>query len=474
MSGATTLENVVHWVSCTAQKRVPYDAGNRYLEGPFAPVQTETMQTDLAVTGTLPLELNGLYARIGPNPMDVVNPGNHHWFLGAGMVHGVRLRDGKALWYRNRWIGTDTVQQRLGRPIAPGPRRGTVDTVNTNIIGHAGRLWALVEGAALPVELDSELNTLRHGLFDAPATRSFTAHPRLDPATGELHAVCYDFTNRNRVDYVVIGADGSLLREVGIPVRHGPMIHDGAVTQSQVVILDLPVTFSMAALLRGRALPYTWNERHPARVGLLPRTATSPGSDAAIRWFEIEPCYAFHIANAYDRDDGSTVVDVIAYPRMFDTSRQGPEGFNSSFERWTLDHAGTQVQRSVISRFRQEFPRCDDRRTGQAYRYAYSIGTALDLPGPQPLYRHDLQTGAVIRHDYGPHHMPAEAVFVPRHPGAAEDDGWLIAFVYDLRDDSSALVVLNAGDLGGEPAATVHLPARVPLGFHGNWITDTA
>ena len=83
-----------------------------------------------------------------------------------------------------------------------------------------------------------------------------------------------------------------------------------------------------------------------------------------------------------------------------------------------------------------------------------------------------MRTGAVIRHDYGTHHMPAEAVFVPRHPDAAEDDGWLLAFVYDLRDDSSALVVLNAGDPGGEPAATVHLPARVPLGFHGNWMAD--
>jgi carotenoid cleavage dioxygenase len=132
------------------------------------------------------------------------------------------------------------------------------------------------------------------------------------------------------------------------------------------------------------------------------------------------------------------------------------------------------VKRSLVSGFRQEFPRCDDRRAGQMYRYAYSIGTTLEASGPQPLYRHDMVTGSAIRHDYGAHHMPAEAVFVPRHPGAAEDDGWLLAFVYDLRDDSSALVVLNAGDLGGEPAATVHLPARVPLGFHGNWIADPA
>jgi carotenoid cleavage dioxygenase len=425
----------------------------------------------LAVTGRLPPELNGLYARIGPNPMQVANPANHHWFLGDGMVHGVRLRDGQALWYRNRWIGTDAVQQALHRPIAPGPRHGIASTVNTNIIGHAGRIWALVEAGALPIELDAEFNTLRHGLFaDGSATRAFAAHPHRDPLTGELHAICYDAMIHDRVDYLVIDAGGALVREVAIPVRHGPMMHDSALTRSHIVVLDLPVTFSMGALLRGLTFPYQWNDRHPARVGLLPRSQDA-GADA-IRWFEVEPCYAFHAANAYDRDDGSTVLDMVVYPRMFDRSRQGPEVSNSTFERWILDPASNRVKRSVMSDFRQEFPRCDERRTGQAYRYAYTVGLDVNAPGRQPLYRHDLATGAIIRHDYGPHHMPAEAVFVPRHPAAAEDDGWLIAFVYDLADDSSTLVVLDAANLDGEPAATIRLPARVPLGFHGNWIAD--
>jgi carotenoid cleavage dioxygenase-like enzyme len=470
MSHATTLERAIHWVSCKAQQRVPYDSANTYLEGPFAPVHAEVTETDLPITGTLPRELNGLYVRIGPNPIDVANPANYHWFLGPGMVHGVRLRDGKALWYRNRWIGTDSVQRQLGRPVVPGPRRGTVDIVNTNIIGHAGRLWALVEGSALPVELDGELNTLRHGLFAAPPKRSFSAHPRLDPETGELHAVCYDFMIRDRADYVVISADGRLLREVRVPVRHGPMIHDSAVTQSSVVILDLPVTFSMGAALRGKPLPYTWNARHPARIGLLPRR----GDTDIVRWFEIEPCFAFHVVNAYDADDGSTVIDVVAYPRIFDESQEGLNGSHGRLERWILDPASTQAKRSVVSDFRQEFPRCDDRLAGRPYRYAYSIGVAPETIGPQPLYRHDLRTGATIRHDYGPHHMPGEAVFVPHHPDAAEGDGWLLAFVYDLSDDSSTLVVLDASDPSGEAVATVWLPARVPLGFHANWIADAA
>ncbi len=470
MSQATTIERAVGWVSRRAQERVPYSPRNRYLEGPYAPVQVETTETALAVRGRLPPELNGLYARIGPNPMTVANPANHHWFVGDGMVHGVRLREGRAVWYRNRWIGSDDVQRRLGRPVLPGPRYGMIDTVNTNVIGHAGRIWALIEGGTLPAELDGELNTRRHGLFDATATRAFAAHPHRDPHTGELHAVCYDVMVHNRVDYVVIGADGQLLREVAIPVRHGPMVHDCALTRTQVVILDLPVTFSMTGLLRGKVFPYQWNARHPARVGLLPRMA---GADA-VRWFEVEPCYAFHAANAYDAADGSTVLDMVVYPTMFERSRQGPEVSNSTFERWVLDPAGSRVQRTVVSDFAQEFPRCDERLTGEAYRYAYTVGLDVARPGAQPLYRYDLHTGAVLRHDYGPQHMPAEAVFVPRDAQAAEDDGWLIAFVYDLRDDTSELVVLDAANLDGEPAATIRLPVRVPLGFHGNWIADPA
>jgi carotenoid cleavage dioxygenase len=464
----TIMERAVGWVSRQAQKRVPYDPANPYLAGPFAPVQQEITETRLPITGTLPRELNGIFARIGPNPMAVANPAIHHWFLGDGMVHGVRLRDGQALWYRNRWIGTDRAHARLGRPAAPGPRHGVDAAVNTNIIGHGGQIWALVEGGTLPIALDGEFNTSHHGLFATGAKRAFSAHPHRDPATGDLHALCYDALIHNRIDYVVIGADGTLLRQTPIPVRHGPMIHDCAITAGHLVVLDLPVTFSMGALLRGHAFPYTWNEKHQPRVGLLPRA----GSADSIRWFGIDPCYGFHIANAHDTEGGSTVLDIVCYDRMFDQSRQGPESRTSHFERWTLDPASPSVKRAVHSDFRQEFPRIDERRTGAAYRYAYTVGLDVLQPHAEPLYRHDVTTGAILRHDFGPHLLPAEAVFVPRHAAAAEDDGWLLSFVYDLQNDSSTLVILDAGNMGGQPAATIALPARVPLGFHGNWIAD--
>jgi carotenoid cleavage dioxygenase len=94
--------------------------GNDYLAGNYAPVRREHTVTELAVTGTIPAHLDGRYLRIGPNPIAEVDPDTYHWFSGDGMVHGVRLRDGKAEWYRNRWIRTPAVARALGEP---APRR---------------------------------------------------------------------------------------------------------------------------------------------------------------------------------------------------------------------------------------------------------------------------------------------------------------------------------------------------------------
>jgi len=464
---SSVSERVATWTSRLMQMRVPYSPVNEFLEGPYAPVHEERTETALRVTGELPVELNGLYARIGPNPIGVPNPAVYHWFLGDGMVHGLRLREGRALWYRNRWVGTTPVNKALGRLDAPGPRRGVIDTVNTNIVGCGGRLWALVEAGPVPVEMNAELETVRHAYFDSTLARAYSAHPHVDPVTGDLHAVCYDGLVQNRISYVRVDANCRVTRVVEIPVKHGPMIHDCAITASSVIILDLPVTFSMREVMAGSMLPYRWNPGHEARIGILPRE----GAAEDVRWLPIDPCFVFHTCNAYDRDDGTIVLDAVVHATMFDRSRQGPDSDATTLERWTLDPARGEVRRAVISDERQEFPRYDERRSMQPHRYAYTVGIKAE-PGGEPLTRHDLGTGASVAHDYGPNRVTAEAVFVPRSADAAEDDGWLLSYVYDLREGRSDLVILNANDIAGPPQAVVHLPVPVPLGFHGNWIPD--
>lgn len=438
-----------------------------FLTGIHQPMDRELTLEDLSVTGAIPAELDGRYLRIGPNPAKPEAKG-YHWFTGDGMVHGVAIRDGKALWYRNRWIRSKRVAEETGMPAAPGPRHGGFDTVNTNVLGIAGRTWALVEAGSYPVELSDTLDEQTYNPFDDTLQGSFTAHPHRDPRTGESHAICYEATQPDVVRHVVLSPEGRVTRELPIGVRHGPSIHDCAITARYALILDLPVTFSMKALIGGHSFPYRWNPDHQARVGLLPRD----GGAADVVWVDAPRCYIFHVANAYDLPDGRVVMDACVYDTMFAEMTGGPEGHSLGLERWTIDPVAGTVERRTIDRTPQEFPRPDERFFGQPYRYAFTMAlpTGDFAIGETRLYRHDLVEGSREVHDFGEGRYPGEFVFVPRSDDAPEGDGWVIGLVVDLPGETTDLVILDALRFAEAPVASIRIPHRVPPGFHGNWI----
>src|SRR5215475_5423398 len=450
----------------------------RFLEGSFAPVTEEVTAHDLPVTGQLPAGLVGRYLRSGPNPLGLDDP-NYHWFLGTGMVHGVRLRDGRAEWYRNRWVRSKALAEARHEAWPSGPVHENMDfAANTHIIGHAGRTLATVEGGALPYELSYELDTIGPCDFGGTLPGGFAAHTRLDHRTGDLHAIAY-FWAWDHVQHVIIGTDGQVSRTTDIPVPDGPMMHDFALTGNYVVLFDLPVTFSMDALSAGSQMPYTWNPAHPARVGLLPRS----GSAGEIRWLEVDPCWVFHTLNAYD-DGNRVVADLIRYQGAYDVALMTGDG-PMTLDRWIIDPAAGKVSQQRLDDRPQEFPRVDDRVTAAPHRYGYSavIGQAnqatVSLSGDfadrafaNALLKHDLAAGTVQAHQFGKHATAGEAVFAPATPGAAEDDGYVMAFVHNPDRGAADLVILAAQDFTAEPVARIHLPALIPLGFHGSWIPD--
>jgi carotenoid cleavage dioxygenase-like enzyme len=452
------------------RKRLPApEKPHPFLTGIHQPMELEVSLDRLEVRGMIPPGLDGRYVRIGPNPVKPPNPAAYHWFTGDGMVHGVRLKDGAALWYRNRWLRSNAVSAALGEAPAPGPRHARTDTVNTNVLGHAGKTWALVEAGGYPVEIGDDLETVAHNPFEGTLTGPFSAHPHLDPATGEMHAICYSGSDQNAIRHVVVGRDGGVRREEPIAVSHGPSVHDCALTASYVLVFDLPVTFSMKTLLAGHPFPYAWNPEHPARVGLLPREGR--GSD--ILWCDVEPCYVFHPCNAFEAGDGRVIVDVVAHENMFAQSTQGPDSKIVKFERWTIDPRARRVERKVIDPVAQEFPRYDERRIGKPYRYAYTVPLARDdesFISVSHLIRHDLETGRRDIHEFGALRYPGEFVFVPAHPGSAEDEGWLMGYVINAAAQTTDLVIIDVRNFSGPPQAVIALPHRVPPGFHGNWI----
>ncbi len=441
---------------------------NRYMSGVHAPLRHEMTIESLSVTGTIPSALDGRYLRMGPNPMDTEEAGKRHWFAGDGMIHGLRIENGRALWYRNRWIRSDAVADALAEPRTPGPR-ALFDTVNTNAMGFAGKVLGLVESGGTPVEIGETLETLTYTDFGGGLHGGFAAHPHIDPLTGEMLAICYDADRLDALRYVAVTPDREVRREVGISVSDGPMIHDFAFTARFAIIFDLPVTFSMAAANEGYSFPYRWNEDHAARVGLLPRE----GAADDIIWCPVDPCFIFHAVNAYDRADGIVVVDVIVHDRMFWNSGVGPDSGHCALERWTIDPAAGTVARVVLDDTPQEFPRPDERRLGQPYRFAYTMA----LTGPflgAGLYKHDLIAGSRQFHDFGPNRHPGEFVFVPSHAEAEEDEGWLIGMVIDAAERATELVILDARDFEGDALAAIRLPHVVPPGFHGNWVPAQA
>jgi len=497
---------------------------NPYHNGFLAPVSAEVTATDLEITGHIPEHLDGRYLRNGPNPAAEVDPATYHWFSGDGMVHGVSLRDGQACWYRNRWVRSPAVCATLGEPLPgqPNPRAGMLSlAANTNVLSHAGRTLALVEGGIANYELAEELDTVGPCDFDGTLAGGYTAHPHRDPRTGELHAVSYSFARGRTVQYSVIDTDGHARRTVDIEVSGSPMMHDFSLTDKYVVIYDLPVTLDPVQMmpasvprwlqlptrlvmqsLLGRVripspiaawanrdtrrmvgMPYAWNSDYPARIGVMPRD----GDNSDVRWFEIEPCYVYHPLNAYSEfRDGARgteevlVLDVVRYSRMFDRDRRGPGDSLPTLDRWTINLTTGAVATECRDDRSQEFPRINETLLGGRHRFGYTVGieggflAAGESDLSSALYKHDYATGSSAVAALDPDLLLGEMSFIPNPPSdsggsvaLAEDDGILMGYGYHRGRDEGQLLLLDAQTLAS--MATVHLPQRVPMGFHGNW-----
>ena len=299
----------------------------------------------------------------------------------------------------------------------------------------------------------------------------FTAHPHIDPETGDIHAVCYDALSQNKVFYLQIDSKGKLKYHVDIPVKHGPMIHDCAITRSQVLILDLNVNFSVRSALKGSMLPYQWNPKRQARIGILP----FGGKAIDIRWYEIDPCFIFHTVNAYELDSGDVVMDAVVHSKALVSSIQGPiEDQDIRLERFIFEHGTGKVARTILSEMKQEFPRINEAYTGRPYRYVYTISFGeFDDPShvsSNTLLSHDVETGNSESYSFGENWVTGEVIFVAREGAQAENDGWLMSYVHALDGRPSKVVILDAQHMAEGPIATIHLPVRVPVGFHCNWV----
>ena len=335
---------------------------------------------------------------------------------------------------------------------------------------HAGRLLALEE-AHLPTRLDPEtLDTLGYEDFGGRLQGRFTAHPKRDPDTGALIFFSYAATGRfsPQMSWGAIEADGRVSRYELFESPYCSMVHDFAVTAAHVVFPVMPLTWDTERA--GAGLPVlAWD---PARRGFLGVMRRDQGA-ASLTWTEFEPCFAFHVMNAFD-EDGAVVIDVVEYdeaplfPRADGSMPSGPVA--ARLGRWRVDPAGRRpVQRSVLDDAAGEFPRIDDRYAGKPYRHGFRIGRDGERDA---VLHHNLVHGRRSAFVLGEGARASEAVFVPRSEEAAEGDGWLLTLLWRPAPGDSVLAVLDAQKLDDGPVAVVALPRRVPFGFHGSWVPE--
>lgn len=396
------------------------------------------------------------------------------------MIHAFFVEDGKVA-YRNRYVRTPKweLEHAAGKALFGGFDPKAADpsvmgkdsgTANTNIVWHADRLLALVE-ASRPFELDPESLASR-GYVESYKGR-VTAHPKIDPETGEMAWFGYSVGPApfsKTMSYGVTDAKGRVTRRDDFEAPFSSMVHDFLVTRRHALFPILPLTGNLERAMRGGPA-YAWEPDKGAHVGVMARDA----GVETMRWFTTEACYVFHPMNAWE--DGDTIfADVMEYPAapLFPNAGGSmPNPASARLVRWTFDLAVSSdtIKREPLDDLPGEFPRFDERRAGLSYRHGWFAGRADGREvGPFDAIAHiDLKTGKRTTYGFAAGDVPGEPVFVPRSADALEGNEWVIAVVYRGAEDRSDFVVFDAGAIEAGPIGVAKLPRRVPFGFHGNW-----
>lgn len=454
------------------------------LRGNFAPLRMEADVADVIIRGEMPTDLDVSYYRNGPDPQFAPR-GAHHWFGGDGMLHKFKIADGRVS-YRNRWVRTvkwkleHDAGESLFSPFNPMENDASVAGVetdglaNTNVVWHGDRLLALEEGHE-PFEIDPDtLDSVGTWTFDGKFKGPMTAHPKMDPKTGEMLFFGYmaDGPFSDAISYQTVNGAGELTRSELFHAPYASMVHDFITTDEHVIFPIFPLTGSLDRAMKGEPA-FAWEPDKGTHIGIMPRN----GSVDDIRWFTTDACYVFHPMNAYT--EGNKVIahvmqfeEAPLFPHV-DGSKADPEKANARLCEWTFDMGdnSNNVQRRYLDDITGEFPRLDERFAGNDYKQGYyAASTSRDGGmGFNAIAHHDFAKGNRNLYELPEGDLTGEPVFVPRSKTAPEGEGYLLTTVFRGAENRSDLAVFDAENISDGPLACAELPHRVPHGFHGNW-----
>lgn len=407
------------------------------------------------------------------------------------MVHAFNFDNGKVS-HMNRWARTARfdIEKRLGgsyfsgmNPLETDPRlldfvlKDIEGVANTSIICHGGRMLLLEEGhrpfSMDPVTLESYGAWDFYGKLDTP----MTAHPKVDPVTGEMIFFAYMTTGpfTEGLSLYKVDRDGFMTESHHFNAPYSSMVHDFVVTENYIIFPILPLTGDLERAMSGGP-PFAWEPERTAYVGVMPRT----GTPEEIQWIEADPCYVFHYMNGSDIDGVITFeCSLFDKPPLFPTVDGQSTGIiHPRMNRWVIDMnvENPRVTQNYISDTCSEFPVIDPRYAMRDYNHGWYTSTdrtlAAKIPDSDWVYNtiehFNVKTGAVDRYSFSNGYV-AEPMFVPKSDTAAEGEGYVLDVVYNQDTNMSDMCVFDAQNISAGPMGKAKVSHRVPVSFHGTW-----
>ena len=478
--------------------------------GYSAPVRIEADVYDLEVEGTIPLALNGAYFRNSGDPQYPPLLGTDIFLNGDGMIHKVSFENGHAD-LKTRFVRTEKflLERQARRALFGAYRNPFTDdalvagrdgnTANTAMLWHHHKLYALKE-AARPVELDPlTLETLGRRDFKGTLTsKTFTAHPKLDPLTGEAIAFAYNAPGHSssEIEVYTLSPTGEIVRTEVFSAPYCSMVHDFHVSRHYIAFTICPMVNDWERVKRGEPF-FHWDSTKQTKVGIIPRRE----GVKAIRWFTC-PVVAMqtHTFNAWEEGDAGEWLHLDHFITGSGWLSQFPDLHNPGAQekppfaqRWSFNLSQAEDRFTIKKLFDQigEMPVIDPRFAMKRARHFW-FGTNNPTLGPMlpwgpkgPPFTclghfHETaegqgEMGGTLDFWYaGPDSAPEEPYFVPRSADAPEGDGWLLSIVGRRNENRTDLVVLDARNLAAGPVATIRMPCRLHEGFHGTWVAQAA
>lgn len=466
------------------------------------PFRFEGELYDLEVEGQIPKELDGTFYSVGPDQAFPPMMGDANPFNGDGFVRAFRMKDGhcdlqlryvmtqrlaaerkarKGLFghYRNPFTDDPSVKH-LNRAVA-----------NTNVVPHAGVLLAMKEDQP-PYSMDPHtLETKELFTWDGQMTAtSFTAHPKIDPATGEFFGYAYAAKGEATDDIAIYSFDkhGKKTWEVWFKSPYPGMIHECAISENYIILPLMPQVMSLDRIKNGGII-FQWEPTYDQYYIVVPRG----GSAKDVRFFNAPNAMPGHVINAFD-DKGKLYLDLpVALDNVFwffpaaGGKVPAPGSIGTEVTRWMFDmnDKNSKGVPAVMSTLAAEFPHCDDRYVGRPYKYGFMQASDMTKPynpekaGPimgfffNTFLTMDMSTGKYKSWFAGDTSSTQEPVFAPKSATAPEGEGYVMGIVNRRAEHRSDLVILDAQRMDEGPIATVKLPVRLKYGIHGNWVPSS-